>query len=281
MKNTRKLWFIAIIALIGLATMSCDNGNDTHSHAYGEWTSKTAATCTAAEVQERLCSCGEKETQNIGSALGHDWDWTLKAIAPTVTEDGKDQGTCQRTGCSETNIRFSGEYATGTAGLAFTAIDSPATAYTVKRGTVTTGVVNIHAYHRPTSDDPYLPITQIGTSADLSAELFAFGYTTITAVNLPSSITIINSNAFRYCTNLTEITLPAEVTNLRSSVFNGCSSLETVTILATIPPILAASNVFTGNHVDMVIRVPGTSIETYKTASTEWIALADKIVAIE
>ena len=43
-----------------------------HTHSWGEWSEVKAATCTEAGSKERVCECGEKDTQPI-PALGHDY----------------------------------------------------------------------------------------------------------------------------------------------------------------------------------------------------------------
>ena len=43
-----------------------------HVHAFGEWTTVTAPTCTEKGREERKCDCGEIETREI-EALGHDF----------------------------------------------------------------------------------------------------------------------------------------------------------------------------------------------------------------
>ena len=85
-----------------------------------------------------------------------------------------------------------------TQGLAFTAIDSPATAYRVRKGTVTGGAVVIPAVYNN------LPITEIGSASDTSSG--AFTGTTITAVYIPDSVTTIGNEAFAGCTTLTSVT---------------------------------------------------------------------------
>lgn len=65
-KAIKFLGVIVIAAFIGLSVTACKEdvaggGNEitgVHSHSYGVWTTKTAATCTAAEVEKRTCSCG-------------------------------------------------------------------------------------------------------------------------------------------------------------------------------------------------------------------------------
>ena len=87
---------LAVLTLVLLATVSCsfDFGNlfgGKHSHAFGDWATVKDATCTEKGLQERTCSCGEKETQEI-NALGH----TVvadAAVAATCTTDGLTAGS--------------------------------------------------------------------------------------------------------------------------------------------------------------------------------------------
>ena len=107
---------IGLLLLVLLTSVSCKNiiakipflnkGNETeattpetttpsevqdHSHQFGEWTTVQAATCEENGLQERACSCGEKETQEI-NALGHT-EVADAAVAPTCTTDGLTAGT--------------------------------------------------------------------------------------------------------------------------------------------------------------------------------------------
>jgi hypothetical protein len=52
----------------------------------------------------------------------------------------------------------------------------------------------------------------------------------IKGVVLPSTLTSIMREAFRYCTNLTSVTLPASLTSIGGQAFEYCSSLTSVTI---------------------------------------------------
>ena len=72
-----------------------------HTHAFGEWTVTTPATCTKDGVKTRTCACGETETQTI-PATGHtfgDWEETTPA---TCTADGVETRSCA---CGETETR--------------------------------------------------------------------------------------------------------------------------------------------------------------------------------
>lgn len=56
-----------------LLLTACD-----HEHEFGEWQTKTPATCTQAEVEHRTCECGEEETRTGDAALGHSYssEWS-------------------------------------------------------------------------------------------------------------------------------------------------------------------------------------------------------------
>ncbi len=63
----------------------------THTHTFGDWTITQNATCTEKGQQERTCSCGENETQEI-NALGHT-EVADEAVSHTCTTDGLTAGS--------------------------------------------------------------------------------------------------------------------------------------------------------------------------------------------
>ena len=92
----KSLW-IVLMLIVGVLTFSaCDDENKQqtqntdHIHTYGEWITTEKANCTTDGINERYCSCGEKQTQTIG-ALGHD-EVIDSAITATCTTDGKTEG---------------------------------------------------------------------------------------------------------------------------------------------------------------------------------------------
>lgn len=71
-------------------------------HVWGEWTVKTAPTCTEKGVEHRLCTkCDAEQTREI-DALGHDFsdEFTVDK-APTVLEEGSKSRHCKHEGCAE------------------------------------------------------------------------------------------------------------------------------------------------------------------------------------
>ena len=63
----------------------------------------------------------------------------------------------------------------------------------------------------------------------LSDGLF-FGCTSLTTVNLPSSLTSIGTSAFQSCASLTTVNLPDSITSIGGSAFRNCSSLTSVNL---------------------------------------------------
>ena len=74
----------------------------THVHAFGQWTVVTEATCTENGLQERVCECGEKESEVV-EAKGHTFgEWTT-TVEPTCA-DGERQRVCSDCGYVEKEV---------------------------------------------------------------------------------------------------------------------------------------------------------------------------------
>ena len=93
---------------------------------------------------------------------------------------------------------------------------------------------------------------------------------------LPSSVTEIQGYAFSY-TSLSSIVIPSSVTSIGNNVFYEDTYLTEVIVNATVPPTLG-NNVFDYNASGRLIKVPAGSVEVYKTASG-WSVYASSIVA--
>ena len=220
-----------------------------NAHNYQNWTITTAPLCETDGEETGTCTRDVTHTTTRSvAALGHDWGWTLKAIAATETGDGKDTAVCNHDS-NHTDTRFSGEYATGTAGLQFDLIsinDGTDNAYRVHKGTATTATtIHIPAHHRSDANSPYLPVTAISNGTD-GRNNNAFGgsasgttNTTITTITFAknSQLQIIGDYAFFMCTSLTSITIPTSITSINGRAFANCTSLTSITIPSSVTSI--------------------------------------------
>lgn len=70
-----------------------------HTHAYSDWQTVTAATCTTAGQKRRSCPCGAVEFMDV-PALGHYLNHTM-LVSPTCIQTGKGYFWCERCSYSE------------------------------------------------------------------------------------------------------------------------------------------------------------------------------------
>jgi uncharacterized repeat protein (TIGR02543 family) len=85
--KTRLFSIIAIIAIITLGIIACNNGdnnNTTHVHEWGEWVQTKAPTATDEGEETKTCAtCGEKETRPIPIAKPETFTVTFHANGGT------------------------------------------------------------------------------------------------------------------------------------------------------------------------------------------------------
>lgn len=126
------------------------------THQYGSWWEVTPATCTQAGIEQRFCSCGDRDTRDI-EPLGHAYN---------------SNKVCSR--CGDVNY---------SQGLKYTLINGGTEAEVSGIGTCQ----DAHIVIAPTYNS--IPVTQIGIEAFR-------GCTTLSKVTLPDSIRVIDSYAF-------------------------------------------------------------------------------------
>ena len=144
-------------------------------HSMGNWVITTPSTCTTQGTETDTCSregCNHSVTRAV-STIGHNYQWVVTTPAG-ISTDGLETMTCVNCGTSSGTRVIP---MTGTVGLAYTLINN-GTAYSVLKGTVSTGAVVIPATYNG------LPVTTIGFEAfrDCSG---------ITSVTIPNSVTSI------------------------------------------------------------------------------------------
>ena len=100
-KQNRMLQLFVLIALVLAMTLIMSSCSNAHVHSFGEWTITKLPSCTEAGEQERLCTCGEKQTQTI-PAKGHQFgEWKTVKNA-TCTESGEQERYCE---CGEKQVQ--------------------------------------------------------------------------------------------------------------------------------------------------------------------------------
>jgi hypothetical protein len=95
MRN-KKLFGIIILSIIVISLSTCDQ-DGTHTHNWGEWTLTTAANCTTAGIETRICSTDASHTETRFVPINsnaHVWGNWLVSIPVTETTDGLETGTC-------------------------------------------------------------------------------------------------------------------------------------------------------------------------------------------
>ena len=109
---------------------------------------------------------------------------------------------------------------------------------------------------------------------------YAFmGCTALASIVIPSSVTgTLGAQAFQGCTSLASADIPSGVNLIGASCFYQCTALSSLTVRATTPPTVGY-NALNSINQNVVIYVPASAVETYKTTSG-WSNYASKIQAI-
>lgn len=95
------------------------------------------------------------------------------------------------------------------------------------------------------------------------------------AVDMPSSVTIIRSNAFMNCANLSEIILSPSIFTIGGGAFEGCSALSRVMLDTPDPPYISQDLIYgpfgSGSLCNdyFKIYVPASAFDTYRNR-TDW-----------
>ena len=282
MRKTMKKVLLVCLALLACALMftACDSDNenqtpsdttdsttdgktesetDEHVHAFGEWTTVKEATCTAKGEQERVCACGEKETQNI-DMVAHT-EVTDEAVAPTCTETGLTEGkhcsVCNKILRKQEVIDISHAWSADYDGdtnehwIACFKCDAveEKESHTISSSrkcivcdmqiSASEGILydkspdgtyaEVVGYTGSASQiviaDVYegVTVTKISDYAFMSNQ-------TITFILIPDSVKHIGNNAFYGCEGLTNVIIPDGVEKIGDMVFSNCFNLINITI---------------------------------------------------
>ena len=102
MKLTKKIFLIASLLALILVFAACDA--DKCDHNYGDWSTKTEATCEEAGQSERVCKkCGNAETVTV-KALGHEYGTAVLDNNANCVSMGTKTAPCLNDGCTSTSV---------------------------------------------------------------------------------------------------------------------------------------------------------------------------------
>ena len=252
---------ILVIILLAMFVVSCLTLTACHTCEFGEWKVTKQPTCTQDGSKERVCECGEKETEVV-SATGHTFgDWAVIDQANCV-EAGLKVQVCE---CGE--IKSNIIPATGHSYVAVvtnpTCLEQGYTTHTCEdcgndyKDTYTDSTG--HNYQ----DGICTACGDITYSQGLVYELASFfiagegildaysvtgiGSCTDSDILIPGTyngvpVLKVGENAFENCTNVVSITLPSTLILIESYAFSGCTGLTSITIPNSVTSI--GSNAF-------------------------------------
>ncbi|MBE6703479.1 MAG: hypothetical protein E7585_08760 [Ruminococcaceae bacterium] len=240
---TALLCFLCVFVLAACDEDDVGNGADpTHTHAWGEWTTTTPATCTAAGVQTRTCACGESETQPIAAMGEHNYNtsnicakcgYVMQYSSSLVFE-------CNQEGTAYTVVDMIAENPTS---IIIPNYYNELPVIGIERGALDVGVVTellIPASITVIEDSPFddgYALSHIrvekGNEVYYSANdcLIEKASKTLilgcknSVIPTDGSVIAIGDWAFTGCVNLTSITIPANVMNIGRYAFEACEKL--------------------------------------------------------
>lgn len=103
------------------------------------------------------------------------------------------------------------------------------------------------------------------------------GCSKIKEIIIPQNVTVIDNESFTSMYSLSKIDIPSGVTSIGGNAFSSDQNLRRVNILSTTPPTLGGTGAFRFCNESLMIVVPGSSIESYRTA-TNWTAFKANLV---
>lgn len=209
----KKVLLLVFVVAMALCTLNaCASAR--HTHSFGEWEQVQAPTCTQAGTKARVCStCNAKEEEPI-PMQGHDW----KTGKYNATHHYTECGTCHETKDASAHT---GNPCTGcdyaySEGLEYKLADGGA-------GYVLAGMGDC------TDVDLVVPATYEGKPV-VEVKAFAFQYSALTSVTLPSTVKTIWNAAFMHSSSLARVEIPEGVERIEGMAFSNCAALNDVVL---------------------------------------------------
>lgn len=141
----------------------------------------------------------------------------------------------------------------------------------IPEGVTTIGVSSFEATAIESVELPSSLVTVTDGSMVIDAiEAHAFeNCRSLRDINIPESVTTIQTSVFSGCTSLTTITLPKGVTWVRGSAFQDCIGLKEIRVHASVPPKADYQAFYRVDTETCKLMVPEGTRDAYKEAD-EW-----------
>lgn len=111
-----------------------------------------------------------------------------------------------------------------------------------------------------------LPSIEVPSSVEVLGPHSFYYCRKLKDVKLHTGLKEIGQYTFYNCTSLTELTLPPTLDTIGTSAFNSDKAITSLTCRATVPPKVAADNIFSSFAATCTLLVPEESIPAYKAA---------------
>lgn len=106
----------------------------------------------------------------------------------------------------------------------------------------------------------------LGSGLERLSRHTLYGCCALVEVHLPASITTIEEYALQGCSALRSIYMGPGVSYIGNYALQGCCALEALHIAATTPPTLGGNYALDTRSASLVVYVPASSLEAYRTA---------------
>lgn len=101
------------------------------------------------------------------------------------------------------------------------------------------------------------------TSNDIIGEYTFYNCTSLTNVNIPSSVTEIRNSVFKGCTSLTSVNIPSSVTRIGYNAFRSCKGLKSIYVYAEKVPSVSSSTFGGCDLKNCTLYVPNGTYDAY------------------